>query len=126
MSLGSVEDRLVIYIDARREDAQRTLDNARDVPVSGLVTGPALAGIGTAQLVTAIGLSSIRLAYRQVQREDGRWEYMVWDGLERASRGAATIMAGTCEFFQAGSLLINPVALFYRIAAYANRHEPHH
>jgi len=110
---------MVTYIDERIENAQLALNRIGGVPVSGLVTGLPRAVIGGGQIVTAVAVSVLSLA-NQEEAENQR--LIRYDGIERASRGAVNIFLGVAETAQAAAVLVNPVALFYLVFEYSNRH----
>ncbi len=114
-----VENGVVRYIDGKLEDAQLGLNTVSAVPLSGFVTGPARAGVGVAQLVTTIGLSIIRAVDRRDQRGNDDWQFVVYDGLERVSRGVANVAAGAIETLRA----LNPLVLYHAIGRYMERRD---
>ncbi len=117
----SVENRMVVYVDRQIESAQLALNRIREVPVSGLVTGLPRAVIGGCQIVTAVAVSALRLTNLEGTEDSRLIGYITHDGIERTSRGCVNILFGAVETTQAVTLLLNPLALFYRIVEYGNR-----
>jgi hypothetical protein len=114
------DSQMVVYIDNSIEDAQLVLNRVRNIPVAGLPAGIARVLVGGGQLVTAVVVSTRRYIYLSGENQH-EINYILRDGAERSSRAAANILLGAVDAIESTALLINPVALFYRVFEYVNR-----